>query len=40
MMPRMEAFLRQDMGSREPLVNAIAQLHGLFNNAATGGKSQ
>ena len=40
LMPRMEAFLRQDMRSREPLGSAIAQLHGLFNNAGTDGKSQ
>ena len=40
MMPRMEAFLRQDMSNREPLATAVAQLHGLFNNAAADGKSQ
>jgi len=39
-MPRMEAFLRQDMRSREPLGSAIAQLHGLFHNSATHAKSQ
>jgi flagellum-specific ATP synthase len=40
LMPRMEAFLRQDMRNREPLATSIAQLHGLFNNAAVDGKSQ
>jgi flagellum-specific ATP synthase len=40
LMPRMEAFLRQDMRSREPLATAIGQLHGLFDNAAADGKDQ
>ena len=40
MMPRMEAFLRQDMNSREPLGAAIAQLHALFGNVAADAKSQ
>jgi flagellum-specific ATP synthase len=40
LMPRMEAFLRQDMRSREPLGSAIAQLHGLFHNSVTDAKSQ
>jgi len=40
LMPRMEAFLRQDMRSREPLASAVAQLSGLFDNAATDGKNQ
>ena len=40
LMPRMEAFLRQDMRTREPLAGAVAQLHGLFNNAATDARNQ
>ena len=40
LMPRMEAFLRQDMRSREPCASSVAQLHSLFNNAAATGKGQ
>jgi flagellum-specific ATP synthase len=40
LMPRMEAFLRQDMRRREPLAGAITQLEGLFHNTATDGNSQ
>jgi flagellum-specific ATP synthase len=40
LMPRMETFLRQDMRRREPFAAAIAQLDGLFHNAAASGKSQ
>lgn len=34
LMPRIDAFLRQDMRHREPFAASLAQLHGLFNNAA------
>ncbi len=40
MMPRIDAFLRQDMSSRDPLAAAVTQLHGLFNNAAANGNNQ
>ena len=36
LMPKMEAFLRQNMRSREPLARCIAQLHELFNNGSEG----
>ena len=40
LMPRMDAFLRQDMRNREPFAASVAQLHALFNNAAAAGKGQ
>ncbi len=39
LMPRMEAFLRQDMNTREAFAPAVAQLHGLFAEHADGRKT-
>ncbi|HVY08478.1 MAG TPA: FliI/YscN family ATPase, partial [Burkholderiales bacterium] len=40
LMPRIEAFLRQDMNARESFAHSLAQLQALFNDAAAGGRKQ